>query len=605
MRNVWKIIKDDFRLLFSNVISIVVVIGLIVVPGMYVWFNLAGVWDPYNNVDNLEVAVVNEDEGYKSEVLPVDLRVGNTLVTSLHENKGFKWVFTDREDAMNNLINGRYYAVIVIPNDFSNQLLSIIGGEVESATLEYYSNEKSNPIAPKITGKGASTIQQKINNEFSQTIYSIILKTASNLLNSSTVDDAHYLGKTLMGVFSGACDSIDNVVSEIGLIKVETDTLKSTIEQIQRELPTSGSATFEELHWYIDNALREINSTIDTYTSLRSILVEILGEERYNHYLDMLNSIKVSVESANRIVDDAARTSDELSATLSSLTDVLNDLDTQLTSMQETFGLISGDFSGARDRLSLITSSSSVEDIRKIIGEDPNKFATLITTPVLMERNVVFPMPNNAASMSGFYIAICIWVGALLLAALMMAELSKKRKEDYKSLKLKNWQVYLGRYAVFGSISLCQVTFIALGCLFFLQIPCVHPVLYLITIWLVSICFSLFIYTMLASFGSVGKALCVILLVLQICATGGTFPIQLVTEPFQMISPFLPGTYALKAINMCIAGFSNADLALCMLDLCLSMIPVSLLLGLVLRNPIIKFTENFKEKVREANLLAI
>ena len=149
---------------------------------------------------------------------------------------------------MNNLINGRYYAVIVIPNDFSNQLLSIIGGEVESATLEYYSNEKSNPIAPKITGKGASTIQQKINNEFSQTIYSIILKTASNLLNSSTVDDAHYLGKTLMGVFSGACDSIDNVVSEIGLIKVETDTLKSTIEQIQRELPTSGSATFEELH---------------------------------------------------------------------------------------------------------------------------------------------------------------------------------------------------------------------------------------------------------------------------------------------------------------------------------------------------------------------
>ena len=167
-------------------------------------------------------------------------------------------------------------------------------------------------------------------------------------------------------------------------------------------------------------------------------MVEILGEERYNHYLDMLNSIKVSVESANRIVDDAARTSDELSATLSSLTDVLNDLDTQLTSMQETFGLISGDFSGARDRLSLITSSSSVEDIRKIIGEDPNKFATLITTPVLMERNVVFPMPNNAASMSGFYIAICIWVGALLLAALMMAELSKKRKEDYKSLKLKN-----------------------------------------------------------------------------------------------------------------------------------------------------------------------
>ena len=77
MRNIRKIIKDDFRLLFSNVISVVVVIGLIVVPGMYVWFNLAGVWDPYNNVQNLEVAVVNEDAGYQSDILPMDLKIGN------------------------------------------------------------------------------------------------------------------------------------------------------------------------------------------------------------------------------------------------------------------------------------------------------------------------------------------------------------------------------------------------------------------------------------------------------------------------------------------------------------------------------------------------
>lgn len=284
---------------------------------------------------------------------------------------------------------------------------------------------------------------------------------------------------------------------------------------------------------------------------------------------------------------------------------MLAELNTQLTSTQETFKLISEDFSSARDRLSLISSSTSIEDIRKIIGEDADKFSTLITTPVAMERHAVFPMANNAASMSGFYISICIWVGALILAALMKSELTPKREKELKKRGLKNWQIYLGRYAVFGVISLAQCTFIALGCLFFLQIPCAHPVLYMLTIWLVSICYSLFIYTMLASFGSIGKALCVILLVLQICATGGTFPIQLVTEQFQAISPFLPGTYSLKAINMCVAGFSNFDLALCLLDLCLTMIPISLLLGLVLRNPIIKVNENFKEKVREANLLAI
>lgn len=110
---------------------------------------------------------------------------------------------------------------------------------------------------------------------------------------------------------------------------------------------------------------------------------------------------------------------------------------------------------------------------------------------------------------------------------------------------------------------------------------------------------------MLASFGSIGKALCVILLVLQIAASGGTFPIQLLTEPFQVISPYLPTTYSLHAINMCIAGYTGSDLLLCMLDLCLSMIPLTLIIGLVLRGPISKVTEIFKEKVKEANILAV
>lgn len=601
MRNVWKIIKDDFKLLFSNVISIVVVIGLVVVPGMYVWFNLAGVWDPYNNVDNLEVAIVNEDEGYKSEVLPIDLKIGNELVTSLNSNKGFKWAFTDFDDAMSKLHDGDYYAVIVIPRDFSTQLLSIIGGEVESANLEYYSNEKSNPIAPKITGKGASTIQQKINNEFSATIYSIILKTASNLLNSSTVDDASNLGKSLIGVLSGARDSMENVVSEISLIKVEVETLKSTVEQIQKDIPSSDSKLFNTLRGYLDEAKQSAQSASEVLEYVK----DVLPAEDYNKFKELVDGMKSSIDNCYKIVDDAAMTSDDLSVTLSSLNNVLLEFDDQLSSMQDTFKLIAGDFESARNRLSLITSSTTVEDLRKIIGEDTNKFATLITTPVLMERNVVFPMANNAASMSGFYIAICIWVGALLLAALLKAELSTEREKELKKQGLKNWQVYLGRYAVFAVISLCQVTFISLGCLFFLQIPCAHPLLYVLTMWIVSVCFSLFIYTMLASFGSIGKALCVILLVLQICATGGTFPIQLVLEPFQLISPFLPGTYALKAINMCVAGFAGMDLFICLAYLVLTLIPLCLLLGMLLRNPIIKLNENFKEKVREANLLAI
>lgn len=165
--------------------------------------------------------------------------------------------------------------------------------------------------------------------------------------------------------------------------------------------------------------------------------------------------------------------------------------------------------------------------------------------------------------------------------------------------------MYLGRYAIFGSISLCQSIFIALGCIFFLQIPIAYPLYFILVIALISICYSLFIYTLLSSFGSIGKALCVILLVLQISATGGTFPIQLVLEPFQVISPYLPTSYALRAINMCVAGYTNHDLLGYILNLSLTMIPLSLILGLLLRGPILKLNEKFKEKVAKANILAI
>lgn len=606
MRNVWKIIIDDFRLLFSNAISIVVVIGLCVVPGMYVWFNLAGMWDPYNSVDKLEVAIVNQDEGYKYEILPMDLEMGKTIVTSLHENQGLKWAFTDYDNAMAKLKDSSYYAVIVIPNDFSEQLMSILDGSVSSATLVYYSNEKSNPIAPKITGKGASAIQEKINSTFSSTIYSALLKTASNLLNSNFMSDANDVGITLNGIISTSISSIDELISDINVTNKEIDYLVNTIDKLKSELLSSDSDQLNEFYDKLNSIKGDIASAKSVVTYVRDTLSQYgITSKVVESAYSLICQAEQSANNITAIVDESRDAADSFMLTLDSVSALLKNTTVQTKSLIGTFQLISKDLHYAQDQLKIMSSSSSLEDIKNLLGNDTNNLANLITAPVQLERNAVFPMANNAASMSGFYISICVWVGALILAALLEANLTKKRKDEFKDKKLKNWQIYLGRYAVFGVISFVQVTFIALGCMYFLQIPVVHPVYFIIVIWLISVCYSLFIYTMLASFGSIGKALCVILLVLQIAATGGTFPIQLVIEPFQVISPYLPTTYSLRALNMCVAGFVGNDLLLCMFELLVTMIPLSLVMGLILRNPIIKLNENFKEKVSKAKLLGI
>lgn len=606
MSNIKKIIKDDFRLIMSNVISIVVVIGLIVVPGMYVWFNLAGMWDPYNNVDNLEVAIVNDDVGYESQLIPMDLKLGSSVVSALHENQGLKWVFTDYDEAMNNLLSAKYYAVIVIPQDFSKQLLSIISGNVKSANLLYYSNEKSNPIAPKITDKGASAIQQNINQTFSNTIYSVLLKTLFNLTNSEMPQESSLLSKNLSAMLLGTGQSINNIKSELSMIKTNIKALCNSLNEIKSNIAVSGSDVAIDLNKTLDEISNRISQAKSSLSSVQEIL-SIFGirSSLVDDFVQFLNETEDSIKNCREIIIKSNFASDSFIQTVDSILNLSQDAQTQIDSLFNTLDIIEDDVNNSYKWILSLSTSDSIDQIKTLIGNDSDQLASLLTSPVQLDRTPVFPMANNAASMSGFYISICIWVGSLILAALLEANLGRRRTKKYLNKNLKNWQVYLGRYAIFAVISLCQSIFIALGCLFFLQIPVAYPLRYLLTIALISICYSLFVYTMLASFGSIGKALCVILLVLQIAATGGTFPIQLVIEPFQVISPFLPTTYALKAINMCVAGYVNYDLIKCMLSLCLTMIPVSLMLGLLLKGPISKLNEKFKEKVDKAKLLAI
>ena len=104
MRNAWSIFKGDVRLVATNAIGLMVAIGLVVVPALYAWFNIAGTWDPYENTGGLKVAVANEDVGYTSSLLPTDVNVGKSVVAALHENDQFDWVFVDEGQAVEGVV---------------------------------------------------------------------------------------------------------------------------------------------------------------------------------------------------------------------------------------------------------------------------------------------------------------------------------------------------------------------------------------------------------------------------------------------------------------------------------------------------------------------
>ena len=184
MKAIWEIFRADLSRAHRSVISMVVVLGLVVIPSFFAWFNISASWDPFANTKNLRIAIANTDNGYKSDLIPLEVNIGNRVVSALRTNEQFDWVIDSEEQAIEKTRSGEYYAAVVIPSDFSQEMLTFFSSDAHSTPLTYYINEKKNGLAPKIAGQGAERVSAQINQVFAQTVAEIAVDTASSLSDS-------------------------------------------------------------------------------------------------------------------------------------------------------------------------------------------------------------------------------------------------------------------------------------------------------------------------------------------------------------------------------------------------------------------------------------
>ena len=138
---IWGIFKRDMCHATRNVIAVIVSMGLVVVPALYAWFNIAASWNPYGNTKALKVAVANNDKGYKSDLIPVRVNVGETIISTPHANDQLDWQFVKNDKAIDGVKSGEYYAAIVIPKGFSADMMTLFSPDIKHAQLKYYLNE--------------------------------------------------------------------------------------------------------------------------------------------------------------------------------------------------------------------------------------------------------------------------------------------------------------------------------------------------------------------------------------------------------------------------------------------------------------------------------
>ncbi|PDZ13728.1 phage infection protein [Bacillus pseudomycoides] len=179
MKQIWRIYTTDLRNVAKHWAAIVIVLGLMILPSLYAWFNIKASWDPYGNTKDVPIAVSNQDAG--SNLRGKDINIGNEIVDSLKKNKNMGWKFVDEKQAIYGVEHGDYYASITIPKDFSEKIATVISDNPQKPELDYFVNEKVNAIAPKITAKGASGITEEISKNFVKTANGEIFEIFNDL----------------------------------------------------------------------------------------------------------------------------------------------------------------------------------------------------------------------------------------------------------------------------------------------------------------------------------------------------------------------------------------------------------------------------------------
>lgn len=734
MKAVWEIFRADLSRAHRSVISMVVVLGLVVLPSFFAWFNISASWDPFANTKNLRIAIANTDKGYKSDLIPLEVNIGNRVVSALRTNEQFNWVIDSEEQAIEKTRSGEYYAAVVIPPDFSKEMLTFFSSDAHSTPLTYYINEKKNGLAPKIAGQGAERVSSQINQVFARTVAEIAVDTASSLsdslsdptnvrgiqaLNSRLESTSQRLNAAATsadayaGLIASSVQLVDSTQTMIASASKIRDPLESaannasaSVDQISAGASRAASAlssavsasaqSLEALSASIDDVYSRGGSSVTSavatlrsqassvgnqatqYLHVKETLANLPGTPISQDVLDRLQAsadrLSALQNAINKLADDMEKNAadagsnhqdvkslvgqaqsaisslksdvdstlrpqlERLSGTINSATSSMENLRAQLSAasssvndgsngVREGLSKLQSTFSGIgtqlreasqkiadiHNKLNDALESGNLAKVRTIIGSDPQALAVALAAPVGITTIPVYPVDNFGSQMAPFYTALALWVGSVLMIITIRSDVTTENVVEgldsshpavgyFKRHHLGLWEGFLGRYLIFGLIALTQATILSLGLLFFVKIQHVHPWLFMCTAWAIALVFSFLLYTFIATFGNAGKALGVLFLVLQISASGGAFPLDILPSFFRSISPYLPATHGITALRAAIAGYSGGEYVDAMLLLSVFAL-VAALLGFGLRPLLIKRTRLLVEKLESTKLM--
>ena len=702
MKNIIEIFKNDIREIFRKARTWIVIIGLILLPSMYAWPNILSAWDPYGHTNNIKVAVVTEDSG--AEVNGQKVNLGENLVEGLKNNKNLDWQFVkNKQEAEDGVKIGDYYASIVIPKNFSDDITSVSRGVPKKATIEYTVNEKINAISPKITNSGASAIANNISKSFVEIANGVIfgklheagIKFEQNLpsiektkeeifkLNDNfsnyenvvseligkveqgqkiistvqqtlptidrfatnsimladkadiTINNIQSFNEKLLPLISNHLKVVEDVSGEANSLAQKIQSKPDNVEETKEKLKLLNTrleageerlrvvkSIFEYLNELsgeniLQNQLNKINTLENDLTKVKEVNNKIytnidnydeIADDIKKDFVDRTKRInEISTNIDNRLNDDIAPlvakvltkadiSINEISKIIIGAQNELPEVEAKISSTEVKIQrahakllAIQKELPEAKEKIKKLTeeikkaeAGTNTNMLFNLLKVDYKQQAEFFANPVQLSENRLYHIKNYGSAMTPFYTVLSIWVGALLMSSLLTTKV-----EDEEG-KYKPYEKYFGRWILFLVISLLQTLVITLGDMYILGTQAVSPYRFVFYGLLIASLFSSIIYTIVHLLGNVGKAICIILLVLQLGSSGGTFPIQMTSSFFQALYPKVPFTYSIGLLREAVGGVyipaAQRDMKILLIGIVITLISGTILVHLKSRS---------------------
>ena len=446
---------------------------------------------------------------------------------------------------------------------------------------------------------------------------------------SSAVTDVNTVAGGITADLNATQDKVDRVNSGLGQL---VDTNGKAVDRLQSGLDQSGlhsgDPAYESIQRQIDD-LKKTNqkqkSSLDAFkknsstaldsgrraasdlssamtdtggTGIKALAAasQSLAGATMPNLLTGLDALNASNGSLQGALSNLATTAVQTDALLDQLDSTIGQAQSTLSTTRASLASVRSDLEGVRTDVAALGSSAAWNRMSQTLGLSPESFGKAMASPVELASHTVYPVSNYGSSVAPFYTNLALWVGGFILIAIYKLEVDKEGIR-----KCTATQAYLGRWLLLVFVGFFQALIATVGDLM-LGIQCRQPALFVLAGVFASFVYINIIYALAASFRHIGKALAVVLVILQIPGSSGMYPIEMMPDFFRNLNPWLPFTYGINAMRETIGGMYGNHYWQDMLHIfwCL---PVALLIGLVVRRYLLNLNALFDRRLGATDLM--